>query len=162
MKPYKGGRYAFAALLPAEGTALEDYVASLTGEKLLGLLEGAARLQVDTVTPKFETSYASELTQALAALGMTDAFDPSLADFTALGTCDNGDNIYLSRVVHKTYLKLDEKGTRAGAATGAVMEAAAAMREPPPRVVLDRPFVYLLLDTETNIPLFIGMVDSVG
>ena len=162
MKPYKGGRYAFAALLPAEGTALEAYVASLSGDKLLGLIEGAKQTKVDTVTPKFETSYSVELPEALQALGMTDAFDASLADFSALGTCENGDNIYLSKVIHKTFLKLDEKGTRAGAVTGAVMEAASAMHEPPPQVVLDRPFVYLLLDTETNIPLFIGIVDSLA
>ena len=161
LKPYKGGRYAFAALLPAEGTALADYVSSLTGEKLRGLLDGAKQTKVDTVTPKFETEFSVELGEALAALGMRDAFDPSLADFSALGTCDNGDNIFISQVIHKTYLKLDEKGTRAGAATGVVMEALTALREPPPQVVLDRPFLYLLLDTETNIPLFIGTVDNV-
>ncbi len=162
LKPYKGGRYAFAALLPAEGRALEDYIASLTGEKLGKLLEGAKHTRVDTVTPKFETAYSAALNQALEALGMSDAFDAGLADFSALGTCDNGDSIYISRVVHKTYLKLDEKGTRAGAATGVMIEATSAMHEPPPQVVLDRPFLYLLLDTETNIPLFIGIVSSVG
>ena len=160
LKYYEGGRYAFAALLPAEGMALADYVASLTGEKLRGLLEGAVWTGADTVTPKFETEFSVLLNDALTAMGMTDAFDADLGDFSALGFCDNGDNLYIGQVVHKTFLKLDEKGTRAGAATGVTIYAASALREPPPQVVLDRPFVYLLLDTETDIPLFIGVVDS--
>ena len=162
LKDYEGGRYAFAALLPPEGMKLEDYIAALTGEKLIGLLTGAKQTAVMTVTPKFETDYSVSLAEPLRALGMTDAFDGELADFSALGTCGNGDNIFLSQVVHKTFLKLDEKGTRAGAATAVIMEAASAYRDPPPQVVLDRPFVYLLLDRETNIPLFIGTVSSLG
>ncbi len=161
LKYYQGRRYAFAALLPAEGLKPEDYISSLSGEKLRKLLEGAKQTQVETVTPKFETAFSVQLPDVLRSMGMTDAFDGLLADFSALGSCDDG-NIFISQVIHKTFLKLDEKGTRAGAATAVVMEALTALREPPPRVVLDRPFVYLLLDTETNIPLFIGTVDSVG
>jgi serpin B len=95
-------------------------------------------------------------------MGMNDAFDPDLADFSALGECGNGDNLYIGQVIHKTFLKLDEKGTRAGAAAAVTVFATSAMREAPPRVILDRPFIYLLLDTETNIPLFIGTVDSLA
>lgn len=160
LKYYSGRRYAFAALLPAEGTKPADYIASLSGEKLRGLLEGAKQTKVDTVTPKFETKFSVQLNDVLMAMGMTDAFNAELGDFSALGFCENGDNLYIGQVVHKTFLKLDEKGTRAGAATAATIYAASALREPPPQVVLDRPFVYLLLDTETNIPLFIGVVDS--
>ena len=160
LKYYSGGRYAFAALLPAEGMALEEYVASLSGEKLRGLLAGAKETKVETVTPKFETEFSVQLNDALMAMGMTDAFNADRGDFSALGFCDDGDNLYIGQVIHKTFLKLDEKGTRAGAATGVTIYAASALREPPPQVVLDRPFVYLLLDTETNIPLFIGIVES--
>ena len=165
LKYYEGGRYAFAALLPAEGLKLEDYVSSFTGEKLLKLLENAESDKVITATPKFETSCDFQLGELLQSMGMTDAFDPERADFSALGKCDGGENLYISRVVHKTFLKLDEKGTEAGAATAVeIMKATAVLTPTPPphRVILDRPFVYLLLDTETNIPLFIGTVDSVG
>ena len=162
LKYYEGGRYAFAALLPAEGIGLEDYAASLTGEKLRGLLESAAWTGVETATPKFEAACSLQLIDALRAMGMNDAFDPDLADFSALGECENGDNLYIGQVIHKTFLKLDEKGTRAGAAAAATIFATSAMREAPPRVILDRPFIYLLLDTETNIPLFIGTVDSLA
>ena len=164
MKYYAGRRYAFAALLPAEGLAMEDYAASLTGEKLLKLLQGTAREEVITATPKFECDYDAALGETLQAMGMSDAFDEVLADFSGLGYCDGGGNIYISKVLHKTYLKLDEKGTKAGAATAVIMEKATAIREPKEKhvVILDRPFVYLLIDTETNIPLFIGVVSDVG
>ncbi len=165
LKYYEGRRYAFAALLPREGTTLADYAASLSGEKLLGLLKGAEECRVVTAIPKFETSCEFQLGEFLRALGMRDAFDPETADFSALGRCAGGENLCISRVVHKTFLRLDEKGTEAGAATAALIMEYAAVREPspPPReVILDRPFVYLLLDTETDIPLFIGTVDSVG
>ena len=162
LKYYEGGRYAFAALLPAEGTKPADYIASLSGEKLRSLLKSAQWTGADTATPKFETEFSIQLNDVLMAMGMTDAFNAESGDFSALGYCENGDNLYIGQVVHKTFLKLDERGTRAGAATGATFYAASALREPPPQVILDRPFVYLLLDTETDIPLFIGTVDSVG
>ena len=164
LKYYEGRRYAFAALLPAEGLAMGDYVASLTGEKLHALLTGAERGEVITATPKFECAYDAALGETLQAMGMSDAFDEVLADFSGLGYCDGGENIYISKVLHKTYLKLDEKGTKAGAATAVIMEKATAIREPKEKrvVILDRPFVYLLIDTETNLPLFIGVVNSVG
>ena len=162
LKYYEGRKYAFAALLPAEGMKLEDYVSSLTGEKLSALLTGAEWTSVETMTPKFETDYAVSLGETLQALGMRDAFDGARADFSGLGHCDGEENIYISQVLHKTFLKLDEKGTRAGAATAAVIYATSALTASPPQVILDRPFVYLLIDTETNLPLFIGIVSDAG
>ena len=160
LKPYEGGRYAFAALLPAEGLSMEDYLASLTGEKLLGLLRGVQKAEVLTEMPKFEVSCSFELTPALQDLGMTDVFDPARADLGDLGSCDGG-NLYVGQVAHKTFLQLDETGTRAGAATGVVVMEASMRLDEPKRVVLDRPFVYLLVDLETSLPLFIGTLDRV-
>ena len=159
---YKGGKYAFAALLPDEGTALSDYVASLDGEKLVRILSSAQSVPVDTALPKFETEYGAELSKLLAAMGMKTAFDPDAADFSGLGTSTAG-NICISRVLHKTFISVAEQGTKAGAATVVEMVAKSAM---PPQitrtVVLDRPFVYMLIDCETNVPFFIGALTSVG
>ncbi len=161
LKPYEGGRYAFAALLPAEGLPMEDYLASLTGEKLRDLLQGAKNAQVFAAIPKFQADCSFELAPALQALGMADVFDPARADLGDLGSCD-GENLYVGQVAHKTFLQLDENGTRAGAATGvAVMESSMRLEEPK-RIVLDRPFVYLLVDLETCLPLFVGTLDSIG
>ena len=139
---------------------MEDYLASLTGEKLLGLLRGVQKAEVLTEMPKFEVSCSFELTPALRDLGMTDVFDPARADLGDLGSCDGG-NLYVGQVAHKTFLQLDETGTRAGAATGVVVMEASMRLDEPKRVVLDRPFVYLLVDLETSLPLFIGTLDRV-
>ncbi len=162
LKYYEGRRWAFAALLPEEGTSLPEYIDGLSGEKFRALLETKQEVKVETSTPKFTAQDDLELGSLLAALGAADAFDPERADFSALGHCEKGENLSISRVLHRTYLKLDEKGTQAGAATAVEIVKNTAVMEPEPvrRVDLDRPFLYLLLDTESGMPLFIGTVSS--
>lgn len=88
---------------------------------------------------------------------MADAFDAARADFSAMGTSPDGP-LYLGRVLHKTFLSLDAQGTQAGAAT--VVEVESGSSAPGQMVYLDRPFLYLLVDYEANLPLFIGTVRS--
>lgn len=156
LKPYAGGRYAFAALLPDEDTNIESYVNSLTGERLHAILSSPEETFVEIAMPKFKAEYSAELSESLAALGMTDAFDGEKADFSRLGSSAEG-NIYISRVLHKTFLQLDEAGTKAGAATAVEMKTEGAM-EYPYYVRLDRPFVYMIVDLETKIPVFLGVL----
>ena len=96
-------------------------------------------------------------------MGMTEAFDVDNADFEGLGTSTGG-NIFISRVIHKTYISVEEKGTKAAAVTIVEPGDGAAMEpEQPKEVYLDRPFVYMLIDCENNIPFFIGtMMDVQG
>jgi serpin B len=163
LKYYSEGKYAFAALLPNEGISVSDYVASLTGETLMNTLNHAYNVQVDNAIPKFSDAYSVEMSDILKSMGITDAFRSEAADFTGIGSSDLG-NIYISRVIHKTYISVNEKGTRAGAATVVEMKAEGAiMPEETKTVTLDRPFVYLLIDCETNLPFFIGtMMDPNG
>ena len=156
IKYYKGGKYAFVALLPNKGVRVSDYIASLDGKSLNALLSDPQHATVNTAIPKFETEFAVEMSEALAEMGMPDAFDAYKADFSGLGTSSAG-NIFINRVLHKTFISVGEKGTKAGAAT--VVEAndeGAAVILDPKEVYLDRPFVYLLVDCENNIPFFIG------
>lgn len=159
LKFYKGGRWAFAALLPDEGVALKDYAASLTGERLHAVLENAERTLVYAAIPKFKCEYAAELNDSLKSMGMTDAFDAGLADLSGLGSSDMGP-LFISQVLHKTFIEVDEKGTKAGAATAVVADSGAAMPGTVPEVHLDRPFLYMLVDTGTNLPAFLGAVTS--
>ena len=156
MKSYKGGKYAFVALLPKEGVSIAEYMDSLEGEALHALLSDPSYRTVRTAIPKFETEYDVEMSEILKTMGMPSAFDISVADFTGLGTSTAG-NIYISQVLHKTFISVGEKGTKAGAAT-AIIAAGGAMIEieEPKEVYLDRPFVYMLIDCEYNIPFFIG------
>ena len=158
LKYYQGQNYAFAALLPNEGVSLDDYLSSLTGERLRDLLTHPQDTVVQTAIPKFTAETTTELNDALSALGMADAFDVGLADFSAMGTSTDGP-LYISRVLHKTHLTLDERGTRAGAATAVQMAGSTA---DPLSVYLTRPFLYVLMDCEAGLPLFIGTVRDLG
>ena len=159
VKYYKGRHYAFAALLPNEGVSLDTYLASLTGERLRDLLAHPQDTLVQTAIPKFTAETTEGLNDALTAMGMEDAFVPGLADFSAMGTSPDGP-LYISRVLHKTHLTLDERGTRAGAATAVEMDAAGDER--PLSVYLTRPFLYVLMDCEAGLPLFLGTMRDLG
>ena len=104
---------------------------------------------------KFETEYSIELSDTLKSMGMELPFDGDHAEFSGIGTSRIG-NLYIGRVLHKTYISVAEDGTRAGAATAVEVAEESAMIEEPKHVTLDRPFIYLLIDCETNLPFFIG------
>ena len=164
IKYYKDRRYAFVAMLPNEGVTVSQYVDSLTGEHLRELLNNPQDVTVFASIPKFETDYDIEMSEVLQEMGMTDAFDWQVADFSRLGTYNvDGMNICINRVLHKTFISVTEQGTRAGAATAVEMvaEGAAEIIEYK-EVVLDRPFVYMLIDCETNLPFFIGTMMNVN
>ncbi|MBR2956791.1 MAG: serpin family protein [Clostridia bacterium] len=161
VKYYKDGKYAFVAMLPNEGVTVSEYVASLDGESLNAMLANPGYTTVFTAMPKFETEYSVEMDEVLKGMGMTSAFSADNADFKALGTSERG-NIYINRVLHRTYISVGEKGTRAGAATVVEMndEAGIEMLEPK-EIYLDRPFVYMLIDCENKIPFFIGTMTDI-
>ena len=153
MKPYKNGRFAFAALLPDENTGIDDYVASLSGDKLMKIFSSAKRgNEVNVKMPKFRAEYSAQLIDTLKKMGVKDAFDSKTADFSSL--IENRD-AYIATVVHKTFIEVDEKGTRAAASTLVGADTMSLME--PYSVCLNRPFVYMIVDTETNLPLFIGV-----
>ena len=153
MKPYKNGRFAFAALLPDENTGIDDYVASLSGDKLMKIFSSAKRgNEVNVKMPKFRAEYSTQLIDTLKKMGVKDAFDNKTADFSSL--VENRD-AYIATVVHKTFIEVDEKGTRAAASTLAGISKMSMPAINP--VCLNRPFVYMIVDTETNLPLFIGV-----
>ena len=164
IKYYKDRKYAFVAMLPNEGVTVSQYVDSLTGEHLRELMNNPQNLTVFASIPKFETEYDIEMSEVLQEMGMTDAFDWRVADFSRLGTYNvDGMNICINRVLHKTFISVSEQGTRAGAATAVEMVAEGAMEIVEfKEVVLDRPFVYMLIDCETNLPFFIGTMMNVN
>lgn len=162
LKYYKDGKYAFVAMLPKEEVTVAEYVASLNGTHVKQLLEGKTDIEVDTAIPKFEAEFQVELSDVLKNMGMQDAFDENRADFSGIGKYD-GKEIYINQVLHKTYLSVGEQGTKAGAATAVEMAAKTSLApEPNKKVYLERPFVYLLIDCETNIPFFIGTMMNVN
>lgn len=161
LKYYEGGRYAFAALLPEEGTSLDDYVDSLTGEKLSEILSRKKEgYTVHAVIPKFRSETSKELTETLKSLGITDAFSQQ-ADFSRMyGTAGNP-GVKISEVIHKTFIEVNEQETKAAAATEVgIMETALITDDSEKYVSLDRPFLYMLVDCQDNLPLFLGTMYS--
>ena len=165
IKEYSGGKYFFAALLPYEGTDLWEYVSSLTGESLLKTLKEAETCNVEATIPKFSCEYGLNMKDVLNELGMPTALDGSAADFSKLGHSDNG-NLYIESVLHKTHIDITEKGSKAGAATIVFLNDGGSSAEveitPQHRVILNRPFLYLIADAQTNLPVFIGTVTDIA
>jgi len=159
VKDYAGGSYRFVALLPNEGMDIRDYVASLTPEGLKATLDSMKKASVHTAMPCFEYDYSLKLNDVLSDMGMPAAFSSSDADFVPMATSDLG-NIYIGKVLHKTHITLDTEGTRAAAVTKVEMNAEGAVMADY-FVILNRPFVYLIIDTATNLPIFMGTVLSV-
>lgn len=155
IKPYADG-YSFVALLPKEDASIEDYVKSMSGESFVKSVKNAKSEAVHAVMPKFKAECSFELSDALKSMGMTDAFGEN-ADFSGI---NGSKDLFIGQVVHKTYINVDERGTEAGAATAVEMRCMGAFAEPK-CITLDRPFVYAIIDNETNLPIFMGTVMNV-
>ena len=170
--PYDDGRLAFFALIPDEPSGLGDgtpFTMNCTPTELLGYwlntLEGGDLSQLinsreDTPflsfdMPKFTAEWKGNLEEILPLLGLEDAFVNGAADFSSMG--DNPYGYYIDKVIHATKIEVNEKGTEAAAATVVAGDAGAA---PPPQegvtLVLDRPFLYGIVDLYTGVPLFLG------
>ncbi len=156
IKNYKGGKYAFMAVLPNENTDIANYVASMSDDEIAALYSGRTdRYDVIAKLPQFKFDYGAELVDTLSDMGIKDAFSVN-ADFSKLF---NNTSSAINRVIHKTHIELDAKGTKAAAATAVTMtENAIAVTEEPKSVILDRPFVFAIMDTETGLPVFLGTV----
>lgn len=157
IKPYFDGEYSFVALLPDEDVAIDDYIASMTGQSFLDIIKNVQRVDVGTSMPKFRFDYSLLMNDTLKQLGMPDAFSEINADFSRLGKSSRG-NIFIGNVVHKTYISVDELGTKAGAVTKIELKDKSGTSF---SVVLDRPFVFAIIDNATNIPVFIGTLKNI-
>ena len=163
LKPYSGYSYAFVALLPKEGIPLTEYVNSLTGEHLHHLLTTVEECPITAGIPKFETEFSIDLIPPLQTLGIHDAFDKDLANFSGMGSFDSPwERLYINTILHKSFFSIGEKGTKAGASTIVGMEKSASSINPEEakEVILDRPFLYMIVDYENRFPIFIGTADD--
>lgn len=159
IKPYKDD-FSFVAILPDEGVSVAEYVAGMDENTLTDLVEGGSEVYaVCAGLPKFDNEMSMDMIDVLKNLGLTEMFDSSAADFGSMATSTRG-NIYISKVAHKTFIEVNTKGTRAAAVTQVVAADEAAMEME--TVILNRPFIYMIVDDHTNesLPLFIGTVES--
>ena len=159
--PYKGGDSSMLVVLPKDKNGLAKLEALLDAAKLDAWIGKLESKRVHVVLPKLEIKppKSIELAKPLSELGMSVAFDRAKADFTGIANPPRPqDRLFISSVVHKAFVRVDEKGTEAAAATAVTMSAATSMPAPPLDFVVARPFLFFIRDHASGIVLFIGRV----
>jgi serpin B len=151
--PYVDQKTMMVVILPDQGK-FNQVEMGLDAAKLDAILDGLSVNTVELTFPKFKIESSFNLPDVLSEMGMIDAFDPNKADFSGM---DGRTDLFISDVVHKAYVAVDEKGTEAAAATGVViMEVSAPLS--PTVVRVDRPFIFFIYERDSATILFIGRV----
>lgn len=156
---YKEGKYSFVGLLPDETSGVGEVLAGLTGETWLAAVtksQGGVSVQM----PEFTMEMSMELNEMLIKMGISDAFDAGAADFSAMGYSEAG-NLFLGLVKQAVKIEVDRNGTKAAAVSIGMMKDGCAMLVEN-QVILDRPFIYAVLDNETGLPIFIGVMENMN
>lgn len=155
-KNYSGDKYSFMALLPNKGIDIYDYINSLDGNEWLNLWNTRKSTPLSAIMPEFTYSSSMKLNDVLKSMGMTDMFE-DYADFSKLGYSEIS-NLCISDVSQKTFIQVDRNGTKAAAITWGTAPDSAI--EEKIRIVLNRPFIYSIVDNATGLPIFIGAVTN--
>lgn len=157
--PYKDERLAMSVFLPRARDGLAGLESGLTDAALrdwLVRLDGAEPREVRLHLPKLKIEQNYDLVPPLRALGLTVAFDPNKADFRGIAEAD----LFISQVVHKSFLKIDERGTEAAAATGIEVQVTSAPIAEPPLFRADHPFFFVIRDKASEAILFLGRISA--
>ncbi|MBQ9580360.1 MAG: proteinase inhibitor I4 serpin, partial [Lachnospiraceae bacterium] len=153
LKSYKDEKYAFMALLPDEGANMAKIIKNID---FSGLFMKAEDEKVIVTMPEYKYDFEQDLTEICKELGIRSAFTPE-ADFSAMST----EWLKLDSIIHKAHIEVDRHGTKAAAVTmGMVMCGCAPMMKRR-IVILDRPFIYAIMDTKTKLPIFVGIYKKV-
>ncbi|XP_020851354.1 serpin B4-like [Phascolarctos cinereus] len=152
--PYTNKHLSMFVLLPSDSSSLEKLEQDLTFEKLLELMnpENMARKEVNLHFPRFRIEETYSLRPTLEAMGVTDIFDAESADFSGM-TTQRG--LAVSKIIHKSYVEVNEEGTEAAAATGVVVGYNSSRKE---EFNCDHPFLFLIRHNKSNSILFYGRV----
>ena len=150
---YNGAELSMVVLLPDAGQ-FQTFVEGLDAAQYEEIVASLTKREVDLRFPKFEFDGDISLAAPLAALGMNTAFQPLVADFSGI---DGTKDMFISDVLHKAFVSVDEEGTEAAAAT-AIVFVGTGMPELPVTVTVDRPFLFVIRDIPTGTILFVGQV----
>ena len=160
--PYENGRFAYFAILPDDQKTPREWLAAQDQDALFttlsGLMAQKATFTVDLSMPKFEATYEDSLKNELKTMGMEIAFVPYEADFTQMSD-DHRHTLFIGDVKHKTFIRVDEKGTEAAAVTSVEIQDE-SMISSDVQLTFDRPFVYGIMDMQSHLPLFVGILED--
>lgn len=151
---YGNKAFSMTFILPVEGKTTEDVVAALNGEKIKTMTDNFRNKSLEIYLPRFKTESKFELNQPLKNMGMPMAFSDN-ADFSGIADA----RLSISKVMHKTFLQIDEEGTEAAAVTsvGMVLTSVPTI----PTIRFDRPFVFVLREKSTGVVLFTGSIKDI-
>jgi serpin B len=153
--PYAGDDLSMIVMLPDAVDGIATLEESLTDEKLTASLASMYEREVDVFFPKFTFSSSFGLSNSMAALGITDLFSPGIADLSGI----SDEELFVSSVLHKTFIDVSEEGTEAAAATAVVIGVTSvAVPQSPPVFRADHPFLFALRDNHTGSLMFLGRV----
>lgn len=155
--PYGNGAFSMLALLPQPGQ-LPNLEEQLTFENLNTWLAQLKIYDVALSLPRFKFSTGFSLNQTLMKMGMVNAFDPERADFSGMDGRMNG--LYISNVLHKTFIVVNEAGTEAAAATAAMMHFGVMPDDPEIIFRADHPFLFMIREKTTGSIFFLGRVTA--
>lgn len=158
--PYRNRTMSMLVLLPDESSSAAELDANLSPDLLDRIEAALVRREVRVALPKFKLRTNLICTRLLAGLGMPTAFQAGAADFSGIN--GKAGDLYISEVVHEAFIEVNEEGTEAAAATGAIMRTTAFRPDEPAAFIADRPFVYLVRDHATGAILFMGRVADPG
>jgi serpin B len=161
--PYAGDDLSMVVILPNERNGLAQLEASISAEDLSATLDDLSTASVDVYLPKFTFNSGFKLGDTLAGMGMTDAFDGEVSDFS--GIVDPAVNrLVIQTAVHKTFIDVNEEGTEASAATGIGIGITTCACGPPKPITFraDHPFLFALRDRHSGSLLFLGRVMQPG
>ena len=161
--PYFGGDTSMVVILPDEG-AFNDVDAALDAALFTEIRDALAGSgQVTVFLPRFEYEFNLSLGPVMSQLGMEQAFDRANANFSGMVSESTGENLYIGEASHKAFIKVDEEGTEAAAATALTIGSTTAMTSEPIVFRVDRPFMFAIVDNVTGSVLFVGrVVNPVG
>ena len=151
--PYAGDTAAMDILVPDEGN-FEAFESSLDADLFNETINGLQPASLQLSLPKFTFESSFSLSDALKSMGMLDAFDGNAADFSGMS---ERNDLFISDVIHKAFVAVDEEGTEAAAATAVIMEVTSAMMSDI-TLTIDRPFIFIIRDIPSGQILFIGRV----
>lgn len=162
--PYNDGKTVFLALRPTDGTSVREFAGKLDEKKVKDYISNARNAKFFFYMPKADIACDVALKQILTAMGLTDAFNRSRADFDKMMAADYpGRPTYIEDVFQKVRVKINEEGTEAAAVT-VVQAAVTSVPVHEPNVIrtlkLDSPYVYLVVDLPSQTPLFMGIMDD--
>ncbi len=154
--PYAGGSVVALIVLPEPGK-YEETDAALSSGRFASIMAGMSSERLQIQLPKFKIRTAIELTKTLKTMGMVDAFDESLADFSGM-VKKNDDPLFVSAILHEGFINVDEAGTEAAASTAVIMSTRGMPEAPRTSFVANRPFTFLIVDKPTGEILFVARV----